>query len=67
MELIYTAFTNINPNEETYNNFVARIIPQYEAAEKSPEFIFEQHKQNATYGNNPLTQVVTADVVRGAD
>lgn len=67
MELIYTAFTNINPNEETYNNFVARIIPQYEAAEKSPEFIFEQHKQNATYGNNPLTQVVTADVMRGAD
>ncbi len=67
MELIYTAFTDINPNEEAYNNFMARIIPQYETAEKSPEFIFEQHKQNVTYGNNPMTQVVNAEIMRKAD
>ena len=34
-ELIYTSFTNINPNEENYDNSIARIIPQLEAAEKS--------------------------------
>ena len=67
MELVYTAFTNINPNEEAYNSAMARIIPQLEAAEKSPEFIFEQHKQNARFGNNPMTQVVTADVMRNAN
>ncbi len=67
MELIYTSFTNIQGNEEAYDSFVARIMPQLEAAEKSPEFIFEQHKTNAIYGNNPMTQVATANVMRKAD
>lgn len=66
-ELIYTSFTDINPNEENYNNSIARIIPQLEATGKSPEFIFERHKNNALYAGNPMAAVITADVVRKAD
>lgn len=66
-ELIYTSFTNINPNEENYDNSTARIIPRLEAAEKSPEFIFEKHKNNAVYAGNPMAATITADVLKKAD
>ena len=66
-ELIYTSFMNINPNEENYNNSIARIIPQLEAAEKSPEFIFESHKNNALYNGNPMAASITAEVLKKAD
>ena len=66
-ELIYTFFTDVNPNESVYSNAVARLIPQFEAAEKSPEFIFSKHKDAAVYGNNPMNMAVTADVLKSAD
>lgn len=66
-ELIYTAFTDINPNEENYTNYISRIIPQLEAAEKSPEYIFDCHKNKALYGDNPMETTITADVLRKAD
>lgn len=66
-ELIYTFFTNINSNEENYNNSIARIIPQLEAAEKSPEFIFNYHKHNILYGGNPMGSAITAEIVKKAD
>ncbi len=66
-ELIYTAFTNINSNKEVYNNTIARMLPQLEGAEKSPEFIFNKHKDAAVYGNNPMNMTVTADVLKSAD
>lgn len=67
LELIYTSFTDIKPNEENYNNSIARIIPLLEGAEKSPEFIFERHKDNALYAKNPMAATITADIVKKAD
>lgn len=66
-ELIHTAFTDINPNEENYSNHMSKIIPQLEAAERSPEFIFECHKNNILYAGNPMQTTITADVVKSAD
>ncbi|MBD5357821.1 MAG: insulinase family protein [Bacteroides sp.] len=66
-ELIYTAFTNVNANEENYNNYIARIIPQLEAAEKSPEFVFGQHRDKALYSGNPMQATITADLLKTAD
>lgn len=66
-ELIYTSFTNINPNEKNYNNSIARIIPQLEAAESSPEFLFKKHKDNALYAGNPMAATITAEVLKKAD
>lgn len=66
-ELIYTSFADLNPNEENYNNYVARLIPQLEAAGKSPEFIFDCHKNRALYAGNPMEATITADVLKNAD
>lgn len=66
-ELIYTSFMNINPNEKNYNNSIAKIIPQLEAAEQSPEFIFEKHKSTALYAGNPMATTITADILKKAD
>lgn len=66
-ELIYTSFTNINPNEKNYDNSIARVIPQLEAAEKSPEFIFQIHRDNALYAGNPMAATITAKVMKKAD
>lgn len=66
-ELFYTYFTAVNPNEANYRNTIERIIPQIEGAEKSPEFIFDCHKNRALYGGNPLQASVTADMIRKAD
>lgn len=66
-ELIYTAFTNINPNKEAYTNAIARIRPQFTAAEKSPEFIFAKRTNATRYGNNPMMQTVTAQTMDNAD
>lgn len=67
MELIYTSFADLNPNEESYNNYITRITPQLEAAASSPEFIFESHKNNAMYADNPMETSITADIVKNAD
>lgn len=66
-ELIYSAFTQLNANKEFYSSSISRILPGFEAAEKSPEFIFEQHKKNAISGNNPMLKAVDADVLKNAD
>lgn len=66
-ELIYTFFTDVNPNETVYSNTIARLKPQLEAAEKSPEFIFNKHKAAAVYGGNPMNMAVTADVLKNTD
>lgn len=66
-ELIYSAFTELNSNKEFYESSISRILPGFEAAEKSPEFIFEQHKKNATSGNNPMLKAINADVLKNAD
>lgn len=67
MELIYTSFADLNPNEESYNNYITRFIPQLEATAKSPEFIFESHKNGAMYAGNPMETSITADVLKKAD
>ena len=67
LELIYAYFTSVNPNEENYRNTLSRILPQFEAAEKSPQFIFECHKSNAVYGGNPLGASITKEVLNAAD
>lgn len=67
MELIYTFFTNINPNKENYDNTIARILPQIEAQEKSPEFAFKKQMKGTLYNNNPMQMPLTAQMIKDAD
>lgn len=66
-ELIYASMTDLRPNESNYNNSIEKILPRLEAAEKSPEFIFEQHRANALYNGNPMQAAITAQTIKQAD
>ena len=58
-ELTYTAFTNLNPDEETFNVNIERYRPMLENAEKNPQTIFMRQMMKTRYGNNPLMQNVS--------
>ena len=53
-ELIYTSFTAVNPDEETYNVNIDKIRPLLENAEKNPNFIFSKQLAKTRYNDNPL-------------
>ena len=62
-ELIYTAFTNINPDQETYKVNVDRARPMLENAEKNPQTIFFRQLTKTRYANNPLLESVTVNTL----
>ena len=67
MQLIYTAFTGITPDEEAYNNAVAQAITFMKNQELNPEFIFKQKEAAVIYGNNPLQMEMTAKTLEQAN
>lgn len=66
-ELIYSCFTDLNPNKETYDNTISRLIPQYEAAKNTPDYVFDNHRLAAKYGNNQMMDEPSAEMIRKAD
>ena len=66
-ELIYTAFENLNPDEETYNIEIARARPMLENAEKNPQTIFMRQFAKTRYDNNPLMESPTVATLDNAN
>ena len=66
-ELIYTTFTAVNPDKETYNIQLDRIKPQLELQEKNPQTIFFKNINSTMYDNNPLVQRVTLETINQAN
>ncbi|MCH5241356.1 MAG: insulinase family protein [Muribaculaceae bacterium] len=65
-ELIYTSFTNLNPDAEMAKIALDRARPMLEMAEKNPNYIFQQQVTKTRYANNPLMQqptIATLDAV----
>ncbi|MCH5230803.1 MAG: insulinase family protein [Muribaculaceae bacterium] len=58
-ELIYTSFTNLNADQETYNVNVERYRPLLANAEKNPQNIFSRQVTKTRYNDNPLMQNAT--------
>ena len=58
-ELIYSSFTNLNPDEDTYKVNMDRIRPSLENAEKNPQTIFLRQVAKTRYSDNPLLQSPT--------
>ena len=60
-ELIYTSFTNINPNEENYDNSKARIIPNLKQPRNLQNSYFRyirtMHFMQATLWQPPLRRM----------
>lgn len=67
MELIHTAFTNIHPNEAVFNNAIQRFVSTFKFSDKSPEFMFERHKNDSVYAGSPMNKTISAEVLNNAD
>lgn len=66
-EVIYAYFTELNPDETTYNSQIEKIIPIFEAQMQLPDMIFNRKLSQAIYGNNPLMNPVDVETLKKAD
>ncbi len=66
MELVYAAFTDLNPDESTYNAQMDQARALLANRDKDPESVFSQHQANAQHGNNPMYQEVTVSTINEA-
>ena len=66
-ELIYTTFTNLNADQETYNVNMDRARPMLENAEKNPQNIFFREVSKTRFDNNPLFESVTVSTLDQAN
>lgn len=62
-ELIYTSFTNLNPDAETFNVNIERSRPMIENAEKNPQTLFIRQMIKTRYSDNPLLQQPTVETL----
>ncbi|MDE6791613.1 MAG: insulinase family protein [Muribaculaceae bacterium] len=67
MELIYTSFTALNPDDTTYNVAKENMAERLKNAFQNPQMIFSSHVSKARYGGNPLMETMTPDVVESAN
>lgn len=67
MELIYTSFTNLQPDQTTYNSTIDRNKPLWANMQKNPQYIFAQACQDVVYGNNPFMSYPTVEIMENAN
>lgn len=67
MELIYTSFTNVNPDKDTYNVTVERINNTLKNAVTNPQYIFSEQLSKTKYPENPIMQNLTLETLEAAD
>lgn len=66
-ELVYTSFTNVNPDKETYDVNINRFRPMLEMAEKNPRTIFGRQVAKTRYNDNPLMQQPSLQTIDAVD
>lgn len=67
MELLYTTFTNINPDQELYDITVNNSLNQMKQIQNNPRYIFQVLNSKATYGDNPMMAMSPIDILEKAD
>lgn len=67
MELIYAYFTELNPDEKTYQAQMDRLKPILAAQEQLPDMIFAKARVNTLYGNNPLMGSLDSKTIDAAN
>ncbi|MCH5232426.1 MAG: insulinase family protein [Muribaculaceae bacterium] len=65
-ELIYAAFTDLNPDEVTYKANVERSRPIIANSDKNPQAIFSKTVNKIEYDNNPLVKSPTEETLDNA-
>lgn len=66
-ELIYTAFTNLNPDESNYNVNIERSIPGLMNRDKNPRNIFFGQIEKTRFEDNPLMWQQTVETLEDAN
>lgn len=66
MELLYASFTDLNPDETTYQVQIDQIKPYYANLDKNPDKIFQDNIAKTRYGNNPMMNAVTLATIEAA-
>lgn len=67
MEVVYAYFTELNPDEATYNARIEQIKPALEAQAQLPPMVFNKTLTNTVYGNNPLMSSIDVAVLDAAN
>lgn len=67
MELIYTGFTNLNPDQSAYDAQIQKVMVALQNAASNPEYIFSKNYFNTIYGGNPLMTPPTVETIEQAD
>ncbi len=67
LQLVYTSFTNLNADQENYDNTIERVKPRYKLMEDDPQSIFFKDVNAVRYGNNPLMSSVTLQTLETAN
>lgn len=66
MELVYASFTDLNPDETTYNAQMDQIRTLLRNNDKDPKSVFERSVSSAKYGNNPMFMPVDVATIDAA-
>ena len=64
-ELIYACFTDVTPDQETYDAFISQIKTFLANQESNPEFIFRLKARKDIYPNTPALYPMTLSTVDG--
>ena len=67
MEVIYAYFTELNPDETTYQAQVDQLKPILATQDQLPDMIFARQRAKTVYGDNPLMGVADLAVFEKAN
>ena len=66
MELVYTSFTALTADQETYDVEISRALPMLESQAKDPQTIFFRQVAKTRYEDNPLMMSADYNTVKAA-
>lgn len=61
-ELLYTSFTNMQPNPEQYKTIIDRARPMLERVDSDPRMVFQKEVNKATWNNPVMAPVGVAQL-----
>ncbi len=67
MELVYTAFTNLNPDQQTYQAQIDQAKTFYANQDKDPMEVFKRKLAATRYGDNPMFMPETLATLEAAN
>lgn len=67
MQLTYLNFTNLNKDENAFNNYRNMLVTQLKNISLNSSIVFQDSLASTLYGNNPLFRIPTAEQVEATN